>query len=371
MAGRLPPPEPFVDRDVAPSCGNESVADRNVDPNAVELAGWNLEGRGCLLAAFRAGRPAEFVSTAEWTPGSIVINYYRSLGAGAGEIWVDPSLDPASAQWARLVGCHFSSSAEALEGPVPDPVFSAGCYSSGSLAAPSRILTGSGIVPPGSMVRTIQPGLRLREAPGTGSVILETLPEGALLHVRADPQQLSPVRIGDAAWYAVAWSDDANGTQPLPGWVAASDGRDWFIRPEPVSCPDQTEVLLAQVLSVTEFERLACFGSAELTFEGTSVHGFGGATFPGTFEPLWLVNQLQGIPIALGGDVFWVRVPPGVAVDYPDSDRISVSVTGSFDHPAAADCIIDPEGDLHTTEPEAGVLYCREQFVVSSVSVGE
>jgi hypothetical protein len=114
-----------------------------------------------------------------------------------------------------------------------------------------------------------------------------------------------------------------------------------------------------------------CFGSAELTLEGESIVGFGGVPMPGSYEPLWLINQLSGIPILIGHAVVWVRVPPELSVSYPSEDGVPIQVTGHLDDPAAFSCRVDPEGELHATNPEAAVLYCRQQFVVSSFSTAD
>ena len=120
--GRLPPPDAFKERDTLPACGREEV---------VAGVGWNVEARQCLLDAFLAGRPAELVSRTEWEPGEVVVEYLRSLGGGAAEIWVNPRGLPGATRWMRFVGCDFSPSQGAQVGVRPAPVFAQGCVGEG------------------------------------------------------------------------------------------------------------------------------------------------------------------------------------------------------------------------------------------------
>lgn len=120
--GRLPPPAAFEDRETLPACGSEEV---------VAGVGWNVEARQCLLEAFLAGRPAELVSKTEWEPGEVVVEYLRSLGGGAAEIWSDPSGLPGATRWLRIRGCDFFPSQGGQVGVRPAPVFAVACAGEG------------------------------------------------------------------------------------------------------------------------------------------------------------------------------------------------------------------------------------------------
>ena len=118
----LAPPAAFEDRETLPACGSEEV---------IAGVGWNVEARQCLLDAFLAGRPAELVSTTEWEPGEVMVEYFRSLGGGAAEIWSDPSGLPGATRWVRLVGCDFYPSQGHEVGVRPAPVFAQACFGEG------------------------------------------------------------------------------------------------------------------------------------------------------------------------------------------------------------------------------------------------
>ncbi len=120
--GSPPTTRRFEDREMLPACGSEEV---------VAGVGWNVEARQCLLEAFLAGRSAELVSKTEWEPGEAVIEYLRSLGGGAAEIWVDPSGSSDAYRWLRLIGCDFYPSDEVMVGVRPTPVFAQSCFGEG------------------------------------------------------------------------------------------------------------------------------------------------------------------------------------------------------------------------------------------------
>jgi hypothetical protein len=115
---RIPPPADFRNREALPACGSEHV---------VGGVGWDLAARQCLLDAFGAGRPAELVSTTEWEVGQITVEYFRSVGGGAAEIWVDTSGVREGTGWVRMIGCSFNPADEAVVGVRPTPVFSQSC----------------------------------------------------------------------------------------------------------------------------------------------------------------------------------------------------------------------------------------------------
>ena len=119
---RLTPPAAFENRETLPACGSEEV---------VAGVGWNVEARQCLLDAFLAGRPAELVSQTEWEPGEVAIEYLRSLGGGAAEIWLDHSRLPGANRWVRFIGCDFYPSQGDEVGLRPAPVFAQACFDEG------------------------------------------------------------------------------------------------------------------------------------------------------------------------------------------------------------------------------------------------
>jgi hypothetical protein len=87
-------PDVVRSREPLPSCGVER-ATRQDGP-------WNLGARRCLLAADRAGQPAEFASTRLTIEGDPFRMVFRVLGPGRVEVLVDSTQDAWSARtWER------------------------------------------------------------------------------------------------------------------------------------------------------------------------------------------------------------------------------------------------------------------------------
>ena len=75
--------------------------------------------RECFWQAYRAQRPAEFVSTRPTTEGDPITTIYRVLGAGRVEIFIDSTQDRFSAGgWQRL-DCTRLTLGQSLA-PAPD-----------------------------------------------------------------------------------------------------------------------------------------------------------------------------------------------------------------------------------------------------------
>ena len=92
--GLLPPAEPdwVVNRQPLESCGEETYADGET----------NLEGRQCLLEAFRDGRGAELISTQQINAARVVTRYLRVHENGTIELFTDATRDPLSTGgWTR------------------------------------------------------------------------------------------------------------------------------------------------------------------------------------------------------------------------------------------------------------------------------
>lgn len=79
-----------------PSCGHESVT---------REGGYDVGARRCFWEAYRAGRPAEFVSTSVSVEGDPVTTIYRSVAPGRVEIYVDARRDRfGSGRWEKYTG---------------------------------------------------------------------------------------------------------------------------------------------------------------------------------------------------------------------------------------------------------------------------
>jgi hypothetical protein len=80
-----------------PSCG--SYENRN-EPVSAE----QRQKTRCLLDAFAAGRPAELVFTTYTIEGDPITEYYRVLGPGSVEVFIDSTQDSfGSQEWTHLL----------------------------------------------------------------------------------------------------------------------------------------------------------------------------------------------------------------------------------------------------------------------------
>ena len=131
-------------------------------------------------------------------------------------------------------------------------------------------------------------------------------------------------------------------------------------------CPD-SEPDLAFLISMTGWERLACFGDRPMTVVGTYGCGGCGGTEPGIYEPSWLAA-----PVHI--DFLWVdwrigapldlHIAPDSGLAFPPEGSI-VRMTGHFNDPAAATCIFTgADGNPETIEEG-----CREAFVVDGYQI--
>lgn len=116
------PPEPSL-----PSVAPAAVANRTVlPPCGVERATtqqgpWNEAARECFWQAYRAQRPAEFVSTRLTTEGDPITSIYRVVAGGAVQVFIDSTQDRFAADrgWQRL-DC---STLATVQSPAPAPDF--------------------------------------------------------------------------------------------------------------------------------------------------------------------------------------------------------------------------------------------------------
>jgi hypothetical protein len=238
-----------------------------------------------------------------------------------------------------------------------------------------------GVLPPGGIVRVLVDGLRLREGPGLGgSEVVAILERGELMVVgySVTSPGFGPVTADGYTWIPVT----RIGVHALPtpdggllerfgyGWVAVASGDTEHLELLPPRCvegdPD-----LDTIISMTEWERLACFGNRSITLDGIVGCGGCGGFIGGTFEPAWLANPMNYEFLNVDPRV---RIGP-FALHYPMGiERIPtasiVRVTGHFDDVAAAECLVAP-GDPEP-QPISDVLaelYCSEQFVVDGYEI--
>jgi hypothetical protein len=257
---------------------------------------------------------------------------------------------------------------------------SAASVSPDASAPPPVVAAPEGLIPPGSAVRVVIEGLRMRESPSTTATLVEDLPLGRLLAVGHSRNRgdFGPIEADGLAWYPVIVIPEATELPPLSagpillealgyGWVAAGDGTEPYIQLVEPRCPVRP-VTLVVVEAMLPWEQLACFGAEQVTLEGTFGCGVCSGIFPGMFEPAWLAFPfsaafLSGDPNARVGP-FAMRFPPGGPAE-PPHGRI-LRVVGHFDDPNAIGCAVAPGEPPVPLIATAAELFCREQFVVDS-----
>ena len=278
-----------------------------------------------------------------------------------------------------------SASAPASESAsiAPSAAASASASAAPAASAPAPIVAAPGsVIPPGSIVRVLTDGLRMREQPSTDSTLVDNLPVDQLLLVGYASQRSNwgPISAEGFAWYPVIRLGELTDLPPLSGgplittsaagWVAAGDAAEAFIQLLDPRCTPRP-VSLATLEAMQPWEQLACFGPEQITLEGTFGCSGCAATVPGTFEPGWLAH-----PVSFG----FLSVDPNARIgpfamrfapDGPPSPTVGqiIRVVGHFDDPAAGSCTISPGEPPLPLDPLATGLYCREQFVVESFEV--
>ena len=147
----------------------------------------------------------------------------------------------------------------------------------------------------------------------------------------------------------------------------------WSARTVSAQTPAYVDLALLQ--SLTEWERLACYGDRSITIEGTLGCGGCGGVYAGTFEPAWLATPMNFEFLSVEPQErigpFRLRFAPD-GPERPQEPGVApiLRVTGHFDDAAAADCVVATLGNgnepINDTVAE---LYCRSQFVVDSYEI--
>lgn len=278
-----------------------------------------------------------------------------------------PTLSPSVSAAASVAGSASAQASVAPSASAPAPV----------VAAPD------GLIPPGSAVRVLVDGLRMREAPSTGAALVEDLPLDSLLavgfvHLRDD---WGPVLAEGFEWYPVIRLGDLTDPPPLSdgpmmpgdgrsGWVASGDETEDYVALLEPRCPVRP-VDLASVEAMLPWEHLACFGAEQVTLDGTFGCGGCGGFYAGTFEPSWLAFPFTGAFLSADANArvgpFDMHFAPS-GPDQPPHGSI-VRVTGHFDDAAARGCTVSPGEPPTPVDARTDELYCREQFVVEILEV--
>ena len=276
-----------------------------------------------------------------------------------------------------------SVSAEASVSASVEPSVASASASPATSAPPPVVAAPEGLIPPGSAVRVLVDGLRMRDAPSTSAGLVADLPAGRLLEVgyTRNRGDWGPVNADGFAWYPVIRIGELTELPPLSdgpilldhegfGWVAAGDSAEDFVQLLAPRCPAGS-VDLPALEAMLPWEQLSCFGSQQLTVEGTYGCGVCGFFDPGTFEPVWLAFPFSHAFLTVDSSArigpFAARIPPDSPPE-PDHGMI-VRVTGHFDDPAAVGCSVAPGEPPVPVDAAAAELYCREHFVVETIEV--
>jgi hypothetical protein len=215
--------------------------------------------------------------------------------------------------------------------------------------------------------------LNLRMEPAAGAKSVGHFSAGARVFVLQGPKEADGY-----AWYQVAPADDRFVAAACEGWCghaigwvagAGADGERW-LDPANLDCIKHPSL---DELPQDGLQRLACYGSRTLAFEGVVRQPCCGYVGAYVFTPDWLANPT---PHTYFDDPFLgLRFRPGH--DWPELEYADiVRVSGHFDDRAAMGCGVEvadiAENELDEVDPMTAAyepLACRQEFVVESIEV--
>lgn len=234
---------------------------------------------------------------------------------------------------------------------------------------PAIVPVPDGTLPALTNITVTHGPVALRDTPDVAAPVVGTIESGQ--HFQVAP--LTALRIDGSLWFRVTTTDSG-----ISHWIQL-DPRSDTVSVDEVTCPG-ADPDLGALVDMSEWSRLACFGNRDFTLNGIEVSGLGG-TGPGTFTPTWLASPFA-FQVAVGsssGAYLVVRGPDSIDVPPPPADlgnrQRTFEVIGHFDDAAASNCSITgiPYGDGSAppadVDPANAVLYCREQFVATSITV--
>lgn len=293
-------------------------------------------------------------------------------------------------RWALLlVACIFSiaacaPAATASAGPSANHSAGTSAASSNGLAstpAPSTStdqLTSApsgtpktDVLAAGRAAITVVDGVRVRSAPSLDDAVslkyAPLLPGGTELFVFEGPTAAS----GYDWWHVVPTAFRLGG--PGHGWVAGAsrEGEPW-VQPTRIDCPP-TPTNLGALRTLTDGMAVACFARKPITVRARLVSCNCDMDGPPveppwlgiSAEPILLVDPTETGPPDRTEDWYQLHVDPNARVTSLPVGQV-VDITGTFDHPAAADCVVtDFDG-----QPMPSVA-CRFVFAVTALEVVE
>ena len=260
---------------------------------------------------------------------------------------------------------------------LPVPVLAialllSGC---GQEAEPSAVLdsaASNATLAPGTYARATRDDLTIHREAGSPKVV-STLYAGEWLLTVSTPTELDGM-----SWIRVQYGDGSF------GWIGVDPDDPPFEAVEP-ECPDgpaDRALEVHEVVSMTLAERLLCFGDDTITLSPVTWRSLA-TDNPYGGEPAWLADEAR---LQLYGHGGWEREAPLPAHLDPDG-RVALAgegwaaIRGRFDHQASSACvrqidigglgIVDEEAFIAELVPvarEDGVLWCRQQFVITEVT---
>jgi hypothetical protein len=266
-----------------------------------------------------------------------------------------------------------------LHTPGPSPAAASSSPSASPTGAPQVVEAPVGVLPAYATVSVERGPVAIRMAPDATSALVANVASGARLTIGFP----SPLIVDGTLWYAVSADD------PTSAGYAALDPTDGSVTVDRVQCaakPAGDAITLDDLAGPTSgWTDLACYGNTEITVEGVEItSGLGGAS-PGTWTPGWLAYPFGSLVLVPEGNptaTVQIHLQPSVVLPSPDPSLPLgtvplIRVSGHFDDPASGGCsVIDvPLGEAFAGGPSANVdpasaaIYCREQFVATSLTV--
>lgn len=232
-------------------------------------------------------------------------------------------------------------------------------------------------------------GVRMRTKPSAGSDsgrFAPLLPMGTDVYVIGGPSQGSGYQwyqISPITWHptGLLGSPEVHPDPGSVGWVAGAgrDGEAWLAHGT-ADCPERPADVSA-LASTTVGARLACFGRVPITVRAMIADCGCSVTGPcDVYRPEWFNVTVSGGYFALyppgahpaesledrRDEVPLFLAPTATGAEPLPLGRI-VTVTGVFDHPAAASCKQDLAAGTGATPNWVASDYCRRVFVVTGL----
>jgi len=186
------------------------------------------------------------------------------------------------------------------------------------------------------------------------TLVVARLDDGGLLQV---------LSLSDPGVFKIQFPDPVEGSRF--GWADLGTAERPLVEPAQLGgCP--TEISIAWISGLSDPERLGCFGDRGLRLSAVQFLDVGtpdGMRYAG--DPAWLA---QVSPIALRSPtdmLLPVHVPPEVTAPGPDG---WFAVRLRLDDPRSAGCHRSSlQPGIPDMAPEDGVLWCRQQLVVTGL----